>query len=175
MRPLRVKVPKPRIERDASASALGCAFRRRSRAQWGVSSWNNYRQRKQVLIFTLLFLAHSGAYAADLQAASTIELSNPSDVGDAQNLNNAVDAISNKVMECVKNKRAKPDECYCLYPKELEQLKTAYENTLRLHPAWQDQVIFWRRDNYSYNLSLKGLGPQLYEKKCPTRPSGRTR
>ena len=130
--------------------------------------------KKQPFIFLLFFLANIGANAADLQRASTIELSDPSDVRDAKILNDAVDTMSSKVMECVKNKTAKPDECYCLYPRELDQLRNAYTNTLKLHPAWQDQVIFWWRDDshsYSYNLSLKGLKTQLFEKKCPTRPS----
>ncbi len=66
--------------------------------------------KTQFLILIIFFSANIGAHAADLQRASTIELSTPSDVGDAKILNNAVDAMSNKVMECVKNKTARPDE-----------------------------------------------------------------
>lgn len=104
-------------------------------------------KKTQFLIFIVFFSVNIGANATDLQRATTIELSNPSDVRDAKILNNAVDAMSNKVMECVKNKTTKSDECYCLYPGELDQLRNAYESTLELHPGWQDQVIFWWRDD----------------------------
>jgi hypothetical protein len=132
--------------------------------------------KKAALIFVLCFSISISSNATDLQSVATIELSRAIDVSDAKALNNAVDGLSNKVMECVKNKDAKPDECYCRYPQELAQLQVAYKKALKLHPTWQDQVLFWWRDgkhDYSYNLSLKGLRMQL-EKKCPTHPSSGT-
>ena len=132
--------------------------------------------RKIALILALCFSV-SITSNADLQNVTPIELGSNSDVSDAKTLNNAVDGLSNKVMECVKNKDAKPDECYCRYPQELAKLRNAYEKALKLHPTWRDQVLFWWRDgkhDYSYNLSLKGLRMQL-EKKCPTHPSSGTR
>lgn len=132
--------------------------------------------KKAALIIVLCFSVSITSNAIDLQSVAPIELSRASEVSDAKTLNNAVDGLSNKVMGCVKNKDAKPDECYCHYPQELAQVREAYEKTLKLHPTWQDQVLFWWRDDkhdYSYNLSLKGLRMQL-EKKCPTHPSSET-
>lgn len=133
--------------------------------------------KKITLIFALCFSVSMNTNATDLQRIAPIELRKTSDVNDAKTLNDAVDNLSNRVMGCVKNKDAKPDECYCRYPQELTQLREAYEKALQLHPTWQDQVLFWWRDgkhDYSYNLSLKGLRMQL-EKKCPTHPSSGTR
>ena len=132
---------------------------------------------KVTLIFALCFSVSININAADLQRVAPIELSKTSDVSDAKTLSDAVGYLSNKVMGCAKNKDAKPDECYCRYPQELAQLREAYEKALKLHPTWQDQVLFWWSDgkhNYSYNFSLKGLRMQL-EKKCPTHPSSGTR
>ena len=131
--------------------------------------------KKAASIFALCFSVAISSNATDLQSVTPIELSKGSDVIDAKALNSGVDGLSNKVMECVKNKDAKPDECYCRYPRELALLRDAYEKTLKLHPNWHDQVLFWWRDgkhDYSYNLSLKGLRMQL-EKKCLTHPSDR--
>jgi len=133
--------------------------------------------KKAASIFALCFSVSISSNATDLQSVAPIELSKSSDVIDAKTIKSAVDGLSSKVMECVKNKNAKPDECYCHYPQELALLRDAYEKALKLHPTWQDQVLFWWRDgkhDYSYNLSLKGLRMQL-EKKCPTHPSSGTR
>jgi hypothetical protein len=133
--------------------------------------------KKISFIFVLCCSMSIASNAADLQSVKPVELSNPTDVNDIKKLNDSVDALSNKVMECVKKKAAPPNECYCRYPKELAQLKDTYKKTLQQHPSWYDQVIFWWRDtkhDYSYNLSLQGLRMQL-EKKCPTHPSSETR
>jgi hypothetical protein len=132
--------------------------------------------KKIYFVFALFCLISFGSTAADLRPETLIKLSNPSDVNDIRTLNDSVNALSNRVMECVKNKAALPDECYCRYPKELSQLREEYKNILKLHPSWQDRVIFWWRDekqDYSYNLSLKGLRMQ-FEKNCPTHPSSGT-
>ena len=116
------------------------------------------------------------SFAAEMQQVDRIDLSKPSDVEDAKKLSAALNAVSKKVTECVNNKLAQPSECSCRYPDELEQLKNAYENTLKLHPAWHDHLLFWYRDDthsYSHNLSLKSLRVNVFENKCPTlRSSG---
>jgi len=125
-------------------------------------------------IFVLMLLVSSGSRAADLQKVATIMLNQPSEVADAKRLNDAIDAMSLKVNECVKNNTTKPDECHCLYPKEKSNLEEIYRTTLRKHPGWRDKVIFWQReDSYSYNLSLEGLSRSL-QLTCPTHPSSGT-
>ena len=126
-----------------------------------------------VIIFSLSVFSH----AADMQPVDRIELNKPNEVEDAKKLSAALDAVSKKVTDCVNNKLAQPSECSCRYPAELEQLKNAYVNTIKLHPTWQDHLLFWYRDetrSYSHNLSLKALRVHVYENKCPTSHSSGT-
>ncbi len=122
----------------------------------------------------VLWAAASIAHAAAPQPITTIELSAPADVRDANILEDAITAISAKVMRCVNEKLAPPSECSCMYPAELGQVRAAYENALKAHPAWKDHVIFWWRDDthsYSYNVSMLGLRTQVFEKPCPAAAS----
>ena len=124
--------------------------------------------KKTPVIFILMFSISFNSSAADLGGVTT--LGKPTDVADAKTLNDALDSLSNRVTECANKKEIQPRECYCHYPKEISQLRESYEKALKLHPAWQDQVLEWE---HSF-LSLKGLRRQL-ETKCPTHPSSGTR
>lgn len=144
--------------------------------RWAFVKTGEFMLKKIASTFVLCFSVVLSSHAANLKSATTIELSKPGDVIDATAINSAIDSLSNKVMACVKNTNAEPNKCYCQYLQELVQLRDAYEKALKVHPAWQDQVLFWWRDgkhNYSYNLSLRSVRMQL-EKKCPTHPSSGT-
>jgi hypothetical protein len=124
----------------------------------------------------LVLLTSLNAYAAEMQKVEPIKLQNPKDVQDATAMQTALDAVVSKVMECVNKKLAQPQECSCLYPTEISQAKKVYENTLKQHPNWQDEIIFWWRDDshsYSYNLSFAGLKRQ-FAQKCPAQPASKT-
>jgi hypothetical protein len=126
-----------------------------------------------VFLIALVAWGSSNAYAENnTKAPSNIELKNSSDVQDAMKLQKAYEPLFNKFAECFEKKLAQSSaECYCLYPTEASQAKSAYEATLAKHPAWRDQGIFWSADKKSYQLSFFGLRHR-FEQTCPTHPSG---
>jgi len=115
-----------------------------------------------IFISFLIPLAHS-------TASETVTLDQVADIQDATTLNNAINALSERVADCLKHQLVPADSCYCPYPKELSEAKSAYDRILRNHPEWRDKIIFWWQDKshrYSYNISLNGLRLQ-FEKPCP--------
>ena len=126
-----------------------------------------------ILVLAVSLSINFGCNAEEARAVKPIELTNSNDIKDAFTINNAIDALSNKVMECAK-KSKKPEECHCLFPQDKTQLAEIYKTTISKHPHWQNEVIFWQRDDgYSYNLSLDGVKRSL-ALKCPTHPSSGT-
>ena len=95
-----------------------------------------------------------------------IQLSKPSDIKDANQVEHAIDRISKKVMSCVQNKLAEPANCHCLYPEESNNLKHVYDKVLSIHPDWKDKVVSYSDSQHSYghNISFSGLGTQLKQK-----------
>lgn len=110
----------------------------------------------------LLALSLSWAVCADNgKAVKPIELTTPEAIQDATELNTAIDAVSDKVMECAKTAE-KPEDCHCRFPEETGRLEKIYASVISKHPDWQDEVIFWQRaDGYSYNLAVDGVRRSL--------------
>ena len=92
-----------------------------------------------------------------------MKLSKSSDISDANQVEQAIDRISKKVMSCVQNKLAEPANCHCLYPEESNNLKHVYDKVLSIHPDWKDKVVSYSdsQNTYGHNISFLGLGTQL--------------
>lgn len=95
-----------------------------------------------------------------------IELTKPSDIKDADQVEQAVNRISTKVMECVKQKLAQPQDCHCLYPKEMNDLRQVFAKVTSIHPDWKDKVLNYHSPNsqMSPSLSFYALSLQLKQK-----------
>jgi hypothetical protein len=53
-------------------------------------------------------------------------------------MNSAIDLLSNKVMECVEKKLAPAQDCHCLYPDVLSEVRKVYDDILDKHSGWRD-------------------------------------
>jgi hypothetical protein len=81
-------------------------------------------------------------------------------------MDRAIVSLGNKVMECVKEKLAPANDCFCLYLHELSRVSKTYESTIKQHPDWKNKTVSYTQDGRSYAVSLSGVSRQL-EKKCP--------
>lgn len=124
-------------------------------------------QQVKIFVLAVSLSVNFGCNAEEGRAIKPIKLTDHNDIKDAFTINNAIDALSNKVMECAK-KSKKPEECHCLFPQDKTRLAEIYKTTISKHPHWKNEVIFWQRDDsYSYNLSLDGVKRSI-ELECPT-------
>ena len=131
-----------------------------------------------MLAAALLFAA-STPLAADYGTSTTavsrfrrtaqgevIHLTKPEDIRQASTVDQAIVALSNRVMDCVQRKLAPASECFCQYPQELSRVRSAYERTLRQHPDWKNKVVSYTLEGRPYAVSLGGVSRQL-QRKCP--------
>ncbi len=101
--------------------------------------------------------------AGKMEKVETIDLVKADEIQHASAVSEAIDRMSDSVMDCIETKKLSPDECTCLHTKELDKVKTAYQNALKRYPHWKDRVVFYKRENdpMSYNISFGGLRRQL--------------
>jgi len=115
---------------------------------------------KRYILFFISFLLSPVLFASDL-----ITLKNADDIKDAVELNQAIDIISNKVMDCVSKQLAPPNKCFCLYPKENKAFIRKATAIISKHSEWEGKVIFWQLGNdptgYGYNISIPGIKKQM--------------
>jgi hypothetical protein len=95
-----------------------------------------------------------------------IKLTKPSDIKDADQVEQAVNRISTKVMECVKQKLAQPQDCHCLYPKEMNNMRQVFAKVTSIHPDWKDKVVNYHSPSSQFDpsLSFYTLSMQLKQK-----------
>jgi hypothetical protein len=86
----------------------------------------------------------------------------------AESLSRAIDAVSSRVAECLTDKTANAQLCFCRYPNEVSRLRAQYEAALVKFPAWQDKVLNWSTAGQkgSRSISMVGLKLQL-KQACP--------
>jgi hypothetical protein len=122
------------------------------------------RDRKFAGALLMLCLSLT-ADAAEKQG--TITLTDSKKIADAMALNEAIDQVSKKVMQCTAKKLAPQEKCFCLYPAEVGRVKEKYEIALKNNPEWRDKIVFWtvKGNPTSYNLAFSGVRRQL-EMKC---------
>ena len=95
-----------------------------------------------------------------------IQLTKPGDIRQASTVDQAIVALSNKVMECIQRKLAPASGCYCLYPQELSRLRGVYERAIRQHPEWKNKVVSYSLEGRTHAVSFGGVNRQL-QVKCP--------
>ncbi len=81
-------------------------------------------------------------------------------------MDKAIVRLSNKVMECVRGRLAPENQCFCLYPRELSEVRTTYEATIKAHPGWQNRLVSYIQEGRTVAVSFGGVSRQL-ERKCP--------
>ena len=94
-----------------------------------------------------------------------VSITRPADIRDASSVDQAVVHLSDKVMECVQRKLAPDNECFCLYPQELSQVRETYEGTIKHHPEWKNKTVSYTRDGKTFAVSIGGVSRQL-DVKC---------
>src|SRR5262245_6866647 len=100
----------------------------------------------------------------------TIEAKAPADVAAVNALNDTLSALSQKVTACVSAGQP-AEKCRCNYPKELGTLRSKFDELLKQHPAWKDQLVSYQYTNkegrnISGTLVMQNLRRQLDALKC---------
>ena len=113
-----------------------------------------------------LFMQAMGAAAAGPPNGDVIELRTHGDVQDASTMDHAIALLSAKVSECVQRKTSSSDKCFCLYPRELSNVRKTYEITMRKHPTWTNNVVSYVQEDRTHVISFGGLKIQL-QRACP--------
>jgi hypothetical protein len=100
----------------------------------------------------------------------TIEVKVPADVTAVEAISDTLGTLSQKVTACVEG--GKPvEKCRCSYPKELGSLRGKYDELMKQHPGWKDQLVSYQYvnkegRNISGTLVLQNLRRQLEPLKC---------
>jgi hypothetical protein len=126
-------------------------------------------QMRKFTVFSLLaaFLLLSAVPGlARPEQVEVIQLTKSKDIRLASTMNQALDIISNRVMECIRDKLAPSAECFCLYPKELSDLKKVYDETLKKRPEWKNRAVLYTSEGKTHLVSFDGVNRQLAVK-CP--------
>ena len=103
--------------------------------------------------------------------AETIKIENPADIKYAQNLDQAIERLGDKVMSCVDangmTEQCMCTECSCKFSDEYAAVKKAYNEALEANPGWEDNTVFYQLegDPTGYNISFAGLKRQ-FNVKC---------
>ena len=100
----------------------------------------------------------------------TIEVKAPADVAAVNALNDTLGALSQKVTACA-GAGQPVEKCRCNYPKELRNLRSKYDELVKQHPAWKDQLVSYQYTNkegrnISGTLVMQNLRRQLDALKC---------
>ena len=124
------------------------------------------RSYKTLLFIGLIF------FFGLMTKAETIKIENPVEIKYAQNVDQAIERLSGKVMACVDASGGKTDECMCTecsckFKAEYTALKQAYKQALETNPGWEDNTVFYQLegDPMGYNISFAGLKRQ-FNVKC---------
>lgn len=123
-------------------------------------------KRAHAALLAVCGLALIEGFAVAAGRVAVIPLTEPRDIRDAAAMSKAVDAMSNDVMKCVRDKLAPASKCSCLYPKELARVKEVYEDTITRHPGWQNKAVSYTLDGRTGVVSFGGLKRQ-FAAKCP--------
>lgn len=120
----------------------------------------------KTIILRGLFLGGVMLCQVSMAQPGIINLTKSSDIKDADQVEQAVNGISTKVMECVNQKLAQPQDCHCLYPKEMNNLRQAFAKVTSIHPDWKDKVVNYHSptSQMSPSLSFYALSIQLKQK-----------
>ncbi len=101
--------------------------------------------------------------------AETIDLTEKTQIDDAIDMNDAIDAISSKVMQCIEKNNGEPqgciclDECSCKFADEYLLAKNTYLALIRKYPNWDNQIIYFRKpaDPAGYNINFAAVKKQF--------------
>ena len=105
-------------------------------------------------------------FAASPKESEVVTLTEPGDIQQASAVDKAIVRLSNRVMECVRAKLAQDNQCFCLYPQELAELRSTYAATIKKHPEWKNKVVSYTQGDKTLAVSFGGVSRQL-ERKCP--------
>jgi len=124
------------------------------------------RSYKTFLFIGLIF------FFSLMAEAETIKLENSTDIKYAQNLDQAIERLGDKVMGCFESKGDMAEECMCTecsckFLDEYAAVKKAYNEALKAKPEWEDNTVFYQLegDLMGYNISFAGLKRQ-FNAKC---------
>jgi len=119
------------------------------------------RSYKTLLFIGLIF------FFGLMAEAETIKIENPADIKYAQNLDQAIERLGDKVMSCVDangmTEECMCTECSCKFSDEYAAVKKAYNEALEANPGWEDNTVFYQLegDPTGYNISFAGLKRQF--------------
>jgi len=120
------------------------------------------RSYKTFLFIALIFFFNL------LVKAETITIEIPAEIKYAQNLDQAIERLSDKVMGCFESKGDMAEECMCTecsckFSDEYAAVKKAYNEALKAKPEWEDNTVFYQLegDPTGYNISFAGLKRQF--------------
>lgn len=109
----------------------------------------------------LLFAAHITPAAAE-QPEIMLTDDNTTAEADADKISSLIDTMANNVKACIKTHQAEGLECQCKFPDDLNRIKVAYDQALRLHPDWEDRIVSYKKGTEpTTSVSFSGLKEQF--------------
>lgn len=112
-----------------------------------------------------------------LALAATINLHNPVLIHDAEQVGQAIQHLSGKVMRCVANNGGKPghcicrDPCGCRFKQDYAAVSKAFRQALKRHPAWAGNVVFYHsaKQPRGFTVSFSREMQHRFRKRCRRR------
>ena len=91
-----------------------------------------------------------------------IMITDASAEADADKVSSLIDTMTNNVRACIKTHQATPQECQCKFPDNLDRIKIAYDQALRLHPEWEGKMVSYKKGTEPIiSISFSGLKTQM--------------
>jgi len=92
----------------------------------------------------------------------------------AQELDTAINALNDRMTQCIDSGAGSPPECFCRHAGEAGIAKTAYEKVLQARPKWKGKILYWKNmeNQASHNLIMPAIDHQLRSStaECGPRP-----
>ena len=97
-----------------------------------------------MLLIAILIMSSMAQVAAPTRQKTDeppkLELTDPADISDARELQDALDAHTTPVIACTKSGRPL-EACRCEHPRQLVGLRKAFDGLLSKHPDWKDHSL----------------------------------
>ena len=121
--------------------------------------------KSTIFVVLIASAALAQAPATDGKPVHNINLTEPPDVADAEDVNAAISVLVKDTSRCPAGTLLDRQACACSFTRDLKKLKSAYAAAVAKHPGWNEEhaVVAYRNaaNGNSVSLNFPGVKRQL--------------
>ena len=101
--------------------------------------------------------------------AEIVELENETEIQYAVAMNEAIDHLSEKIMNCIEDNNGKTEgcictsECSCKFKDDYLSAHNSYQQAIKAYPSWENKGVFYQQANDAtgYAINFAALKTQF--------------